>query len=74
MARKRPTASEEQTPRAARLRANGDVLTRAELRALSRSAPLTKAEFKAHRTRAEKRIEPLRSVLDGRIDPPPPGT
>lgn len=62
MARERQTASEvqhAQPPHGVRERE----LTRAEVRALSRSAPLTKAEFKAHRLRAEQRIEPLRVVL-----------
>ncbi|MEY2514333.1 MAG: hypothetical protein QOJ89_1691 [bacterium] len=44
----------------------GKVLTRAEVRALSRSAPLTKAEFKAHRRLADQRVEPLRTVLERR--------
>jgi hypothetical protein len=73
VARKRPTASEDQDTLAARRRTAGDVLTRAEVRALSRSAPLTKAEFTAHRRLADQRIEPLRTVIDRRAaDPPKP--
>jgi hypothetical protein len=73
VARKRPTASEDREVLAARRKAAGEVLTRAEVRALSRSAPLTKAEFKAHRLRADQRIEPLRAVLDRDVaDPPGP--
>ena len=66
MARERPTASDvqhAQPPHGVRKRASQDDLTRAEVRALSRSAPLTKAEFKAQRLKAEQRIEPLRVVL-----------
>ncbi len=40
-------------------------LTRAEVRALSRSTPLTPAEFRARRHLAEQRVVPLRAVLDG---------
>lgn len=68
MARKRPKASVDQIeyrarPARTRIVANG--LTRAEARALSRSAPLTTAEFRAHRLLANQRIAPLRVVLDG---------
>jgi hypothetical protein len=66
VARKRPTASEDQDVLAARRRVAGEVLTRAQVRALSRSAPLTKAEFKAHRLLADRRVEPLRTVIDRR--------
>jgi hypothetical protein len=66
VARKRPTASEDQDALAAQRRTGGEVLTRAEVRALSRSAPLTKAEFKAHRRLADQRVEPLRTVIDRR--------
>ena len=69
VARKRPTASEEPDVHAVRLRAAGNVLTRAEARALSRSAPLTKDEFKAHGRRAEQPVEPLRVVLEQRAGP-----
>lgn len=41
-------------------------LTRAQARALSRSAPLTPGEFKARRELAERRAVSLRSVLEGR--------
>ncbi|MDX6679535.1 MAG: hypothetical protein QOE31_3587 [Solirubrobacteraceae bacterium] len=71
VARKRPTASEEQDVLATRRRTAGKVLTRAEVRALSRSAPLTKDEFKAHGRLAEQHIEPLRTVLDVRPADPP---
>ncbi len=67
MARKRPTASEARPDLRSTLVARDGVwpstLTRAEIRALSRSAPLTTAEFKAHRTLAEQRIDPLRVLL-----------
>ena len=68
MARKRPTASDAQPPRRgqnAAQRAAADVLTRAQARALSRSAPLTPAEFKTHRLRIEQGAVSLRTVLDG---------
>ncbi len=72
MARKRPTASEDRQALAPRRNATGEVLTRTEVRA-SRSTPLTKTEFKAHRFRADQRVEPLRSVLGREIaDPPGP--
>jgi hypothetical protein len=48
--------------------ANGAVegLTPAELHALSRSAPLTPAQFKAQREVAERRNVPLHMLLDER--------
>ena len=65
MARERPTASnavppaEVTTPERTR---DGDPagLTRAEARALRRSAPLTPAQFKAMQRRAEQGLHPLR--------------
>jgi hypothetical protein len=42
-----------------------DVLTRAEARALSRSAPLTPEEFRERRRIAEQGYAPLRAVLGG---------
>lgn len=53
MARKRPTASNETRPLltgvdGARPTSDGPLLTRAEARALRRSAPLTHAQLKAH--------------------------
>jgi hypothetical protein len=42
-----------------------DALTPAEAHALSRSAPLTPAQFKEHRRRAERRSLPLHVLLDG---------
>ena len=65
--RKRPTASDDvpnRQPNPDRLAAP-DVLTRAEARALSRSAPLTPSEFKAKRRVAEQRIDPLPTLLQG---------
>jgi hypothetical protein len=68
VARKRPNASVDQIEhrtRHARTRVSANGLTRAEARALSRSAPLTMAELNAHRLLVDQRIAPLRAVLDG---------
>jgi hypothetical protein len=74
VARKRPIASDHQ-PDARnpldRARLPSRVLTRAEARALSRSAPLTAADFKARRLLAEQRLEPLRVVLEADADAAP---
>lgn len=52
MARKRPTASNDQPMLVAldggRVAADGPLLTRAEARALRRSAPLTNSQLKDH--------------------------
>jgi hypothetical protein len=53
------------TARDTGVRAGPDNLTRAEARALSRCAPLTPAEFKAHGRDAEQSVDPLRTVLTG---------
>jgi len=45
-----------------------DGLTRAQARALSRCAPLTPDEFKAHRRVADKGLLPLPAVLPEQID------
>ena len=66
MARQRPTASDQQQghlPRADPSTIH-DTLTRAEARALSRSAPLTPAEFRARRDVAERLVDPLPMLLD----------
>lgn len=60
--------SDHQPPRRRGDAGGLDGLTRAEARALSRSAPLTPAEFRARRRLAERRVVPLRGVLDGVID------
>ena len=48
-----------------------DGLTRAQVRALSRCAPLTPDEFKARRRVADQGIVPLRGVLDEDADTRP---
>lgn len=53
-----------------RTRAGRDGLTPAEARALSRSTPLTPAEFVARGRLAEQRFVSLRGVLDDRTDVP----
>lgn len=66
MARQRPTASEQpqsRLPRAHRSTIH-DTLTRAEARALSRSAPLTPADFKARSDAAARLVDPLPMLLD----------
>jgi hypothetical protein len=67
VARKRPTGSDDvPTHRpAASGQSAPDALTRAQARALSRSAPLTPSEFKAMRRVAEQRVDPLPVLLDG---------
>ena len=64
MARKQPTASNVVPPadRKPERPRDGDPLglTRAEARALLRSAPLTPAQFKTLRRRAEQGVNPLR--------------
>lgn len=67
MTRKRPTASDDvqlrsldRHPRRETVR---DVLTPAQAHALSRSAPLTPAQFKARRRLAEQPSLPLQVVL-----------
>jgi hypothetical protein len=64
VARERPTASKAVPPVDAnpeRTRGGGPAqLTRAEARALQRSAPLTPAQFKTLRHRAEQGFNPLR--------------
>lgn len=49
-----------------------DGLSRAQTRALERSAPLTRAEFKARRRAAEEGLVSLRVLLDGDAAPRPP--
>ena len=66
VARERPTASDQpqrRVPRGDQSTAH-DTLTRAEARALSRSAPLTPAEFKAKRTVAATLVDPLPMLLE----------
>ena len=67
MARKRPAGSDDPSPYRPRPegRPTLDALTRAEARALSRSAPLTPTEFKAMRRAAEQRVDPLPVLLEG---------
>lgn len=48
-----------------------DGLSRAQTRALERSAPLSRAEFKARRRAAEEGLVSLRAVLDGDERPRP---
>ena len=64
MARERPTASNAVPPADAdpeRARGRDPAgLTRAQARALRRSTPLTPAQFKALRRRAEQGLNPLR--------------
>ncbi len=69
MARQRPTASGEPQNNLppADARPPGYTMTRAEARALSRSAPLTPSEFKARRRVAEQRVDPLPVLLA--VDP-----
>ena len=66
MARKRPTASAQPQSRRPRADqgASPDTLTRAEARALSRSAPLTPAEFKEKCRVAAQLVDPLPMLLD----------
>jgi predicted nuclease with RNAse H fold len=72
VARERPTASNVVPPADANLECTreGDPagLTRAEARALRRSAPLTPAQFKAMRRRAEQGLNPLRQADEIRTD------
>ena len=68
MARERATRSDDASGDATRdsdTRGGREILTRAEARALSRCAPLTPAEFKAHARVAEQSADPLRAVLTG---------
>ena len=66
MARERPTASDQPQSRRPRadLSTTRQTLTRAEARALSRSAPLTPAEFKEKRRVAAQLVDPLPMLLD----------
>ena len=66
MAREQAARSDEGQGRGARdtgVPSGSEFLTRAEARALSRCAPLTPAEFKAHGRVAEQSVDPLRTVL-----------
>ena len=55
-----PPGSDAEQPR--------ENLTRAQARALSRCAPLTPDEFKAHRRVADKGLLPLPAVLPEPVD------
>ena len=66
MERQRPTASDQPQSRHPRadLSTTRHTLTRAEARALSRSAPLTPAEFNEKRRVAAQLVDPLPMLLD----------
>jgi len=82
VARERPTASDVQQTLAEIDRAivgvagpargapddDGGVLSHAQMRALRRCAPLTRAEFKEHRQLAQKRKLSLSRIRDADVD------
>lgn len=57
------SSTQEQSARRARWRADLSTITPAEAHALSRSMPLTPAQFMAIGRTAEQRVDSLRSVL-----------
>jgi len=89
VARERPTASDVQQTLAEIDRAivgvagrargapddDGGVLSHAQMRALRRCAPLTRAEFKEHRQLAQKRKPSLSRIRDADVNDgaPQPG-
>ena len=79
VARKRPTASDPPQSRRPRtdVGTTRAALTRAEARALLRSAPLTPAEFREKRRMAAQLVDPLPMLLgteQGGESPNPGGT
>jgi hypothetical protein len=72
VARKRPIVSDSPPSRpdeALRRKANG-TLSRAQARALTRCAPLTKSEFRAQHELAENRVFPPTARLAEPLDEP----
>jgi hypothetical protein len=73
VARKRPIVSDSPPSRpdeALRRKANG-TLSRAQARALTRCAPLTKSEFRAQHELAENRVFPPTARLSEPVDEAP---